>query len=62
VAIVMTSVTIQKYLKMKEKSPESDPDIEGTLEKMERLEERIQVLEKIITENKYDLKREIDRL
>ena len=41
---------------------DDNPDIDETLEKMARLEERIRVLERIITENKYDLKREIDNL
>ena len=62
VAIVMTADTIQKYMKLKSKKQESNADIDETLEKMEQLEERIRVLERIITENKYDLKREIDRL
>ena len=62
VAIVMTADTIQKYMKMKNAAPPDTPDIDETLEKMERLEERIRVLERIITENKYDLKREIDKL
>ncbi len=63
VAIVMTADTIQKYMKMKNTAPPPNaPDVEETLEKMERLEERIRVLERIVTENKYDLKREIDKL
>ena len=41
---------------------QDNPDIDETLEKIEYLEERIRVLERIITENKYDLKREIDKL
>ena len=62
VAIVMTADTIQKYMKMKSKAPLDAPDVDETLEKMARLEERIRVLERIITEHKYDLKREIDKL
>mgnify|MGYP001828089076 FL=1 len=63
VAIVFTADTIQKYLKMKnaEKSAE-DPELEETLAQIERLEERIRVLERIVTEHKYDLKQEISKL
>jgi hypothetical protein len=63
VAIVFTADTIQKYMKMKNtKSAEKQPDLEETLAEMERLEERIRVLERIVTENRYDLGKEIDSL
>lgn len=62
VAIVMTADTIQKYMKMKDSRRQENTDFDDTVEKLERLEERIRVLERIITENKYDLKREIDSL
>ena len=63
VAIVFTADTIQKYLKVKnEKKQGQDPELEETLAQIERLEERIKVLERIITENKYDLSREISDL
>jgi cell division protein FtsB len=62
VAIVFTADTIQKYLKMKQKKAETDPELEETLASLERLEERIRVLERIVTENKFDLGREIDKL
>ena len=62
VCIVATADTIQKYLKMKNKEKENDPELEETLAHIERLEERIRVLERIVTENKYDLGREIDKL
>ncbi len=62
VAVVMTADTIQKYLKMKSKERENDPELESTLAHIEALEERIRVLERIVTENKFDLRNEIDRL
>jgi hypothetical protein len=62
VAIVFTADTIQKYMKMKNKERETDPELEETLVHIEKLEERIRVLERIVTENKFDLKNEIDRL
>ncbi len=63
VAIVFTAQTIQHYLKMKtaEKKAQS-PELEETLLHIERLEERIKVLERIVTEHKHDLKREINEL
>lgn len=62
VAVVFTADTIQKYLKMKNQQRERDPELEQTLAHIEKLEERIRVLERIVTENKFDLKNEIDRL
>ncbi len=62
VAIVFTADTIQKYMKMKNQEKNNDPELEETLAHIERLEERIRVLERIVTENKYDLSREIDKL
>jgi cell division protein FtsB len=62
VAIVFTADTVQKYLKMKQKKAETDPELEETLASLERLEERIRVLERIVTENRFDLGREIDKL
>ncbi len=62
VAIVFTADTIQKYLKVKNRKKEPDPELEETLAQIEKLEERIRVLERIVTENKVDLRREIDRL
>ena len=62
VAIVFTADTIQKYLKMKNQEKQSDPELEETLAHIEKLEERIRVLERIVTEHKVDLRKEIDDL
>jgi cell division protein FtsB len=62
VAIVFTADTIQKYLKMKNREKESDPELEETLAHIEKLEERIRVLERIVTESRVDLRKEIDDL
>ncbi len=62
VAIVFTADTIQKYLKMKNSEKSTDSDLQETLEHIEKLEERIRVLERIVTEDKVDLRKEIDEL
>ena len=63
VAIVFTADTIQKYLKVKNAGKQAqDPELEETLAQIERLEERIRVLERIVTENKHDLGRKISEL
>jgi hypothetical protein len=62
VAIVFTADTIQKYLKLKKMKSDPDPELEEALLNIEKLEERIRVLERIVTENKFDLGREIDKL
>jgi cell division protein FtsB len=62
VAIVFTADTIQKYMKMKNSEKKSDPELEETLAHIEKLEERIRVLERIVTESRHDLRKEIDRL
>jgi hypothetical protein len=62
IAIVMCANIIQTYLKQRNRKPEVDVELEETLAKIDVLEERIQVLERIITEHRFDLKKEIDQL
>jgi len=62
IAIVMASQVAKAYIRQRGKKPEVDPELEETLAKIDVLEDRIQVLERIITESKYDLKKEIDNL
>jgi hypothetical protein len=62
VAIVMTAETIKKIYEMRhEKRVEDDKDSDE-LVRLDQLEERIRVLERIVTEDKHDLRREINRL
>jgi membrane protein implicated in regulation of membrane protease activity len=67
VSIVMLSNLAHTWLKQR-KDKQSDAladkgeELEETLLKIDKLEERIRVLERIITENKFDLKKEIDAL
>lgn len=62
VAIVFTAGTINKYLEMKSAKREPDPEVDNLLADIERLEERIKVLERIVTQDKRDLRGEIDAL
>ena len=62
VAIVFTADTIQKYLKVKNSEKATDSDLQETLDHIEKLEDRIRVLERIVTEDKVDLRKEIDEL
>lgn len=62
VAIVMCAKIIQTYLEQKSRKADVDEDLQDTLAKIDTLEQRVQVLERIITEHSFDLKKEIDNL
>lgn len=65
VAIGACVKIFQSYLEHKRQIGSSDDELEGTLAKIEALEERIRVLERIITENpetRFDLRKQIDNL
>lgn len=62
IAIVLAANTIQQYLKLRHRKQDQSAIAEETQAQLDRLEERIRVLEKIVTENKYDLREEISRL
>ena len=62
VIVVSLSELAKTYLKQRETKTETDENLNETLSKIEALEERIQVLERIVTEKRYDLKKEIDDL
>lgn len=58
---VVSHYITEKY-KKKDNSEESGIALDETLAQLRAIEERVRVLERIITENKFDLKREIERL
>jgi sialic acid synthase SpsE len=62
VAVVVTADTIQKYLKLRHEQRTNDEKADDELERLTQLEERIRVLERIVTEDKRDLRREINSL
>jgi hypothetical protein len=61
VAILACANIFRTWIKQRKPDPENR-ELEDTLSKIEHLEDRIRVLERIITENRFDLKREIDSL
>ena len=57
VAIVMTADTIQKIYKARHEKKLGDEKDDEELARLDQLEERIRVLERIVTEDKHDLRR-----
>lgn len=62
VTIVMVAQIVRTWIEKKDQRPNGQEDLEETLRQIEHLEERVRVLERIITENRFDLKKEIDSL
>jgi hypothetical protein len=62
VAVVMTATTIQKIARLRLEKNASDEIINAETERLDQVEERIRVMERIVTEDKHDLRREINRL
>ena len=62
VAIVLGANTLQQYLKLRHRKEDKDAVAEETQAQLDALEERIRVLERIVTENKFDLREKINKL
>jgi hypothetical protein len=62
VAVVVIADTVQKIHKTRLEKNTSDMLADDELAKLDQLEERIRVLERIVTESKHDLRNEINRL
>ncbi len=62
VAIVLAANTVQQYLKLRHRKEEKDAHADETQAQLDALEERIKVLERIVTENRIDLREEINKL
>ncbi len=62
VIVVSLSELAKTYLKQRARKTEPNEELNETLLKIDELEERIKVLERIVTEDRYDLKKEIDGL
>jgi hypothetical protein len=61
VAIACTAGIVEKYLKVR-RSEASQGVNDEVYDELERLRERVEVLEKIVTDERYDLAKEIGRL
>ena len=62
VAIVLAANTVQQYLKLRHRKEDNSSLAEETQAQLDALEDRIKVLERIVTENKFDLRDEINKL
>lgn len=62
VLIGCATAVILNYLETRKGNEKRDASIDETLAQMDALEERVRVLERIVTESKIDLRREIDKL
>lgn len=61
VAIGCVTAVLKEFLKSRRLADKQSTS-DDTSAQLDALEERIRVLERIVTENKFDLRREIDRL
>ncbi len=62
ISIVLAANTVQQYLKLRHKKEANSTVADETQAQLDELEERIRVLERIVTENKFDLRQEINKL
>ena len=65
VVVVIGCITgiINNYLRIRQKaSVVHGEDVDEAFERIENLEERIRVLEKVVTDDRYDLEKQIDQL
>ncbi|HEX7340870.1 MAG TPA: hypothetical protein VF269_01200 [Rhodanobacteraceae bacterium] len=59
ILIVFGSGMFRHYLRAQARKPGEDPHYES---RISALEQRVQTLERIVTDKNYDLKREFDKL
>ncbi len=62
VAIVLGADTIQKVSRNRSRKKTDAADLADTLKRIDEFEERVKVLERIVTESKFDLRHEINKL
>lgn len=62
VAMAIGANIVQTLIKTRAAKTNKDPELDEALAQIDKLEERIRVLERIVTENKYDLRHEINKL
>lgn len=59
VVVVMVAKIAQEWLQHRSRAPESD---DGTREELQRLRERVEALEAIVTDGREDLRRRFEEL
>jgi hypothetical protein len=62
VAIVSIAGVVTEFLKARASKEKSGADVNESQVQIAELEERVRVLERIVTESKFDLRKEIDKL
>lgn len=62
IAIGCATAVAREWIKARQARDEESDDLDNAAAQIDALEERIRVLERIVTEKKYDLKKEIERL
>ena len=62
IIIVTIGQLAQTWLEQRKTESDSNNENDDLLQQLDRMEERIKVLERIVTEDRYDLKKEIDAL
>ena len=62
VAIVLAANTVQQYLKLRHRKEDKSTLAEEAQAQLDALEDRIKVLERIVTENNFDRRDEINKL
>lgn len=59
ILIIVLGGIAKRYFATRQPKPQQDPQYHA---KLDALEERVQTLERIVTDKGYDLKREFDKL
>ncbi|MEM7283161.1 MAG: hypothetical protein AAF438_16210 [Pseudomonadota bacterium] len=62
VVMIATMYNTRQRYKYRRRSSEDMSEFDERLDKLEDLEQRVQVLERVVTDKKFDLREEIDRL
>lgn len=62
IAIGCATSIVSQYMKMRAERDVNGSSLDDTEAQISALEERVRVLERIITEGKFDLRNEIDKL
>lgn len=62
VFLALLAGVLNNYIKGKNSKPDIDPQLHARLKRLDALEERVRVLEKIVTDRDYELRKEFRNL